>query len=368
MKKYISIFLLIVTIFLAFIFSNSNKEITLHDLEKAFKNKYINNSKNELCREKLKYNINDSCFDKLLKEKEFIINPVESISFLNYLIEDPEILYRCHFLAHKVGGNIAKYITLDSILALNYNNCNYGFQHGVLDILIKSEKPKIDEIIELCNSKPPNSYLLGNCQHALGHIIVSFFTDLPNEAVKFCSNDLSGVCLSGVMMSFLQNYGNPLNYENYFNNKSTIINNIYNLCKMNSNVYSIKCIETLPAFAIKYHPENLSFLIKICNGLEGKYKKACYRGVATSHFLVLDDKLDIIVNNINKVCNLVDADRDQCLIGLSLVLSVVNNRDTFDLNNLYCKKYFSKNDYELCNIGYLLFNNEEIPSRYSLID
>jgi hypothetical protein len=367
MKKYIFFSLLSVSLFLTFKFSTSDKVITLYDLNKAFNNNYINN-KGEVCREKLKENISDLCFDELLKERDLVINPEKSISLLNYILDDPEILYRCHFLAHKVGGNIAKYITLDSILSLNYNNCNYGFQHGVLDILVKSEKPKIDEIIDLCNSKPPNSYLIGNCQHALGHIIVSFFTDLPNEAVKFCSNDLSGVCLSGVMMSFLQNYGNPFNYDNYFNNKNTVIETIYNLCKNNSNIYSIKCIETLPAFAIKYHPENLSFLIKICNGLDGKFKKACYRGVATSHFLVLDDEIDALVNNIYKVCNLDDADRDQCLIGLSLVLAVVNNRDTVNLDNLYCKKYFSKNDYELCNIGLLLFNNKEIPSSYSLID
>lgn len=352
---FISLFLIVLS------FDRDNDKVSLDSLNLASNKSIFLESYNEECRERLYRNLDDICLDKILY-KIISDKPEKSISLLEGLITDEKFSYRCHALAHKVGKYLSNYISLENIALFDYNNCNYGFQHGALDSIITSQKPEITYLQRVCSEKAPNDYLKGNCNHALGHIIVSFFESDPFKAVKFCGDDNSGICLSGLMMSYIQGYGNPNYYSKYFVDNNLLYVNIEKLCMLKSGFLANKCLETAPAFIYRFYPNEFEMVDILCNKLEDSNKKSCYRGIASSYLLVFDKKKDDLINDITNICRSLKEHKDQCFIGLSLTFSVLANDNKAEINDI-CK-LFKDDELMFCQVGVAMKNNVKVDNKY----
>ena len=363
MKRKLSIFTLLILILvtLPFLARGVNKDnINYKSLNKSLKNQFVPNKIVEECRDRLYLAINEKCFDNIVVNYEKN-DPNLILPLIVYLAEDSKLNLKCHDLTHRAGAIISSSITVKDILLLDFNYCNYGLQHGALDALTKVEKLDSDYIQLLCNSLAKGDYLIGNCNHTLGHIIVEHIEANPNSAVKLCEKDKTGACINGVLMSFLQGYGNPINYEHYFTDKDKISTVLSTLCSKMPTKHIGRCTILFPAYAYKYFPEDLDMVNYLCEPLSEFEKRSCYRGIAQGVSILGIDNSEIEKDTIVKKCRQLDNYSDQCFIGYALYLLNNHNKPNFEV----CNGLLGL-ELKYCNVGLEMFKGGVINERYSL--
>ena len=330
-------------------------------LNKSLAAEFVTNNIIEECRFKLYLDIDDNCFDKIIKGYE-ISNPRLILPTITYLANDNKLSLKCHGLSHRAGVIISDSVKVKDILLLDFNYCNYGLQHGALDVIAEKEKLDSAYIQLLCNSLPRDENLMNNCNHALGHIIVEYTESDPISALKLCGKDKTGACIHGAMMSFLEGYGDRKKYEKNFSNKNEITAFLMSLCENSPEGERDKCIILFPAFAYKYFPNDPEMVNYLCRNLSEYEKRSCYRGVASGVALLGTQDPSVDKINILNKCRELDTYLDQCLIGYALYLLVntVPGTDIDVCNDLY------ELELKYCNIGLEMRNGGKIDEKYNI--
>ena len=364
MKKKVSFTALLLSIILSItllILQINKGGFDYETLNKSLAVEFVTNNVIEECRVKLNQDINDNCFDNIIngyeKSKPGLILPT-----ITYLAKDNKLSLKCHELTHRAGVIISNSVKVKDILLLDFNYCNYGLQHGALDVIAEKEKLDSAYIQLLCNSLPKNINLMNNCNHTLGHIIVEYTENDPNSALKLCGKDKTGACIHGVMMSFLQGYGDPKKYEKYFYNKNEISSFLMSLCENSPEGERDKCVILFPAFAYKYFPNDPEMINYLCGNLSEYEKRACYRGVASGVAILGGQDPSVEKTNILKKCRKLETYIDQCLIGYALFL-LVNTAPGTDIEA--CSDLYGV-ELKYCNIGLEMRNGGKIDEKYNI--
>jgi hypothetical protein len=364
MKKKVTLVALLFSIILSITLLSKqiNKEgIDYKTLNKSLAADFLTNNVIEECRVKLYQDIDDKCFDNIIKGYEKS-NPKFLLPTITYLAKDNKLSLKCHNLTHRAGVIISDSVKVKDILLLDFNYCNYGLQHGALDVLAEIEKLDTAYIQLLCNSLPKNETLLNNCNHTLGHIIVEYSEANPNSAIKLCKKDKTGACINGVMMSFLQGYGDPQKYEKFFYNKNEISSYLLSLCENSPEGERDKCIILFPAFAYKYFPNDPEMVNYLCSSLPEYEKRSCYRGIASGVAILGTQDQSVEKTNILNKCRELDAYLDQCLIGYALYL-LVNTLPGTEIE--VCSGLYEL-ELKFCNIGLAMRNGGKVDEKYNI--
>lgn len=364
MKKKISILALVFSIIISIALLSlkiSNNGFDYKTLNKSISADFFANKVVIECRDKLYLDLNDNCFEDIIKS--YAKNePKLLLPTIIYLAKDIKLSLNCHLLTHRAGVIISDSIKIKDILLLDFNYCNYGLQHGVLDVLAKVEKLDTSYIQLLCSSLPKNENLMNNCNHTLGHIIVEYTDNEPNSALRLCKKDSTGACIHGVMMSFLQGYGDPQKYEKYFKNKNEIASFLMSLCENSPAEEIDKCVILFPAFAYKYFPNDPDMVNFLCNKLSEYERRSCYRGVASGVAILATNDSSVVKTNILNNCRKLDTYFDQCLIGYALYL-LVNTAPGMSFE--VCSDLYGI-EYKYCNIGLELKNGGKVDEIYRI--
>ena len=364
MKKKISILTIFLSLSLALtiiLFSRNESELDYKSLNKTLSIEFSTNAIVEGCKEKMYLDIKTSCLDGLIenyKKNE----PNMLLPLITYFAKDSKLSVKCHELTHRAGAIISDSVSIKDILLLDFNYCNYGLQHGVLDVLAKVNKLDSNYIQILCGSLPTGEHLKNNCNHTLGHIIVEYLDPNPKSAVKLCANDTTGACINGVLMSYLQGYGNTVESENLFKNKTNIYSLLMELCSNVPAGQMGKCTILFPAFAYKFFPNDPMMIENLCNLLSEKGRRSCYRGIASAVAIGNIGNTAGIEGEIINKCRELDNYKDQCFIGYAIFL-LVNTYTAPDLE--VCDDLYDL-ELEYCRVGLKIVIGEKVDKRYEI--
>ena len=364
MKKKVIILALLFSVIVSIAFVSLQmfkKGLDYKTLNKSLSAEFVANKLLIECRDSLYISLEDICFENIINGYKKS-NPELLLPTITYLAKDVKLSLNCHGLTHRAGAIISDSVKVKDILLLDFSYCNYGLQHGVLDVLAKVEKLDSTYIQLLCNSLPKSETLINNCNHTLGHIIVEYVDANPYSALKLCGKDKTGACIHGVMMSFLQGYGDPRKYEKYFYNKNEIASYLMSLCENSPEGEKDKCITLFPAFAYKYFPTDPGMVNYLCSSLSEYEKRSCYRGVASGVAILGNDDSSVVKTNILNNCRELNTYMDQCLIGYALYL-LVNAAPGMDFE--VCGDLYEL-ELTYCNIGVEMKKGGKIDEKYSI--
>ena len=126
----------------------------------------------------------------------------------------------CHDLAHSLGSQAVK-IYGQRALTGNFTICSWGYGHGVLLALLKSNG--LDSMVDICADQPSEEMI--GCYHGLGHALFQGGVK-GGEVVKVCGGyggvsykiinpiySNSGSCVDGWAMELFTEYNGARSYD-----------------------------------------------------------------------------------------------------------------------------------------------------------
>jgi hypothetical protein len=309
---------------------------------------------------------------------------------------DESLISNCRYLSERVGKVFRDKISLEGLLLLDFDKCNYGFHVGVFGTIgINSLKDyKLLTLInEACNSNDGsgvyNSKVGEICYKAIANVLVNDSSKLdPMQSRAFCiqAGDPEGVCLSKILENYATGTEGSKLGKDLFSNKEKVVESLLYYCKSEGIDNTAKCL-TYAIANIFTHNEKLIYLAAdYCAQVGVDLSKRCYREMAKGFNLAIEssyrrdnqiaygkeiDKEQIfkifIENQLNyckflgEVVGVYKDLVDQCQIGLAIVLL-----EYYEIDEGEACKYFNKKDYFLCKVAVKIHKGESIASKYEL--
>ncbi|MFM7088574.1 MAG: hypothetical protein ACKOW9_03520 [Candidatus Paceibacterota bacterium] len=97
--------------------------------------------------------------------------------FRDGMQRNTEVLTHCHSLLHSLGEEVGKKVDLETALSLPYNDCNFGFYHGVMwthtaDMdFIELQNNSISVCQRFIDRGGIDNYATRDCVHGIGHLL-----------------------------------------------------------------------------------------------------------------------------------------------------------------------------------------------------
>jgi hypothetical protein len=317
-----------------------------------------------------------------------------------------KFLVNCPYLAERIGKVFNNITDIESLLLIDFEYCNYGFQIGVFGEIDKGflkDKNMLSLIKQSCNkyiiegqNKDKES---GACHKGIANILTSTPSKLgPLESRDFCLaiEDPEGVCLSNLLKNYVGK-GSSKSSKGLFANKDKVVETLLNFCKSEAVDNTKNCL-TGAITNIFAHNEKLVYLIAdYCAKVKLDISKSCYREIAKGFNIATEsayikensdpglageaiyqdsyenlvDKTQIFkifTENLPKYCNFLDdvvelnkEYVDQCYIGFALVLL-----QYYELDEKEVCKYFNKTEYGLCKVGIKINKGKSIDDKYKV--
>jgi len=241
----------------------------------------------------------------------------------------------CHDLAHGLGLSAVKYYG-DEALKGDYTICSWGYGHGVLLALLKSNG--LDSMVNICSTQSGDSII--GCYHGLGHALFQGGVR-GGDIVKICGqydtlqskgeNPLlsnSGSCVDGWSMELFTEYNGARSYNRTAKHDLEILNFELGLCReILSKEQAICESEIYRNYVAK--AEQLEIMLPRI----AEFKVFCRDGLAK----VKEDKVFF-----DYICNY--------LLGAQVQMSYYSNMADFDVVNKALVKVCERNDF--CYAGF----------------
>lgn len=271
-------------------------------------------------------------------------------TIIDVLDEDP----LCHVQAHNLGRVIYKRTAdLVSSLAVCQNKCNQGCLHGVLMEMFNApfdgSVPSADaltpkqqkQIAHTCSDGRILKYTeIGNCYHAIGHVIASLANNDTEQAVLLCKTTFSTkgpgaifYCATGVYMQYdlvasAQNLGS-----------------VDLACDKSS--YPAACYR-FQLYHLFRFPLEYRKAVAFCETLNGTMRRGCFNGLGA-------DAYSMVYRNpafLNQLCGIGDdMDKRMCVEGVFALMNVYQPATSANV----CK-YYTVGDSAMCRSAAKLKN------------
>ena len=257
----------------------------------------------------------------------------------------------CHDLAHGLGVSAVKYYGEEALKG-DYNICSWGYGHGVLLALLKSNG--LDSMVDICSTQIGES--LVGCYHGLGHALFQGGVR-GADIVKICGqydtlqsmgeNPLlsnSGSCVDGWSMELFTEYNGARSYNRTAKHDLEILNFELGLCREIASKEQAICVsEIYRNYVAK--AEQLEIMIPRIE----EFKVFC----TSKSPIVKEDKVFF-----DYICNY--------LLGAQVQMSYYSTMADFGVVNKALLKVCEKNDF--CYDGFwdryknYSYNEEEIEA------
>lgn len=219
-------------------------------------------------------------YSSLVKEKG--ITPTFDDLKRTYDASDAVKSY-CHQLTHAIGHAGANLEGgVGEAFALGDPFCWSGFYHGVMEEVLKGEKPenlpqKINAICADIPGKESYSFLYFNCVHGLGHGVMELLDDDLFASLTQCSQ-LSGQwerdsCTGGVFMEniMIESRGGISNYLK--------ADDPLYPCDAVGDEYKQSCYLMQTSHMLTATNGDFAKVFTLCSTVEGPYKDTCYQSL-----------------------------------------------------------------------------------------
>ena len=344
------------------------------------------------------YEVNKDKTNKCLEVeiKSFIDkgDPSDALHLIRVIDENDEyIIGNCQYLSERIGKVFTDLVSIDNLLSIDFNYCNYGFQKGVFGKFEKDflkDKSFLTLVEKTCNKYNADGSLSAESE-ACFISIANLLGDgelSPSDSKDFCVaiGDLKGICSKNLLINYAKGLSaNKLSKE-VFSNKDLVVDTHLNFCKSQKADNTANCIVYAIA-NIFSHNEKLIYLIAdYCAKVGRDNSERCYREIARGFNISLESDYSndnkenlnkniepgkifkIFTDNQPEYCNFLSdfagVNKDlvgQCYIGYTLTLL-----DYYKVDEAKVCKYFNKKEYGLCKTGIKIYNGNDFADKYKL--
>ncbi|HTK60137.1 MAG TPA: hypothetical protein VL283_02935 [Candidatus Baltobacteraceae bacterium] len=196
---------------------------------------------------------------------------------------DPAVARDCHAIAHTLGHEAyEKAGDFGRALAQTDEICNSGFFHGVIEAHFAGVDDVPAAARTTCAAYRPDTYLGWECYHGIGHgLMFSSANDLP-RSVELCEayDDTTARdnCVNGVYMENF-NVERKLHPSSYLKDDDPFFP-----CDEAGTGHKRECYLYAPTFYLSLHPGRYADALAWCRQAEAGFRIDCIHGVGGQTF------------------------------------------------------------------------------------
>lgn len=234
---------------------------------------------------------------------------------------------QCHVEAHNLGRVIYKHThDLVSSLQICQNKCTEGCIHGALMALFNAPQdagdpsaqsltPELQRTIAAtCDNRSITRYTgVGNCYHALGHVIDALVEGDTSAAIGLCRSVFESV---GPGATFFCATGVYMQEDLLFGGRDAKKDNRLYPC--DDSLYPAACYR-FKLYHLFTLPGEYASAAALCLSLSGDQEAGCFNGLGTDGYWMIRDN----PVSLNQLCGFGDAtDKRMCVEGALGLLNV----------------------------------------------
>jgi|GEM_PF-2143520 len=256
----------------------------------------------------------------------------------------------CHAQAHNLGRVIYAHVgNLADSLAICESKCTDGCIHGVLMGMfhapISADDPTVQEITpalsaqiaDTCTNPDIIQYTgIGNCYHAIGHVLASLVDEEVPQALSLCKSIFGAkygegavyYCATGVYMQ-----------QSIASSEDTLASSTRQLAQCTSNLYPAACYRYNLHTAFNL-PSEYQKATAFCLSLAGSQQQGCFHGLGFGAYKMVYQN----PASLNVLCGTgTDIDKQMCIEG---ALGLISTSDKGFANSA-CELY-TEGDRTMC--------------------